>query len=157
MLFGSDIKCDTVEDTFTRPPILSGRFSHSASHQFYSHLPSIDGLVHYISRVICHSSHDRCKSDAQELSDADYFDADWDSISHTLILKAFWSKSPFSEGVWREKHNLPQPGEHALEVGVLSNEKPEEDEELKYSGALTQVGKDSKPCEFLPCSHSSLY
>ena len=53
-----------------------------------------------------------------------------------------------SDGVWREKHILPE-GEHALEVGILTNEKPDEEEELKYSGFLTQVGKDAKPCESL--------
>jgi hypothetical protein len=30
-------------------------------------------------------------------------------------------------------------------VGILMNETPENDEELRYSGFLTQVGKDSKP------------
>ena len=138
---------EDAQDTFSTPPILSGRFSHSASRQFHANVPTIKNLVNYISRVICEPTADRCKSEAGELLDADYLDIDWDSISHTLVLKAFWSKSHMQGGVWREKHNLPQ-GEHALEVGVLVNEKADEEEELKYSGFLTQVGKDDKPCEY---------
>jgi hypothetical protein len=108
-------------------------------------VPSISTLVRFITRTICDSSHDRCKSEASELLHADYLDLDYDSISHTLVLKAFWAKSFLPSGVWREKHILP-PGEHALEVGVLTNEKADEEEELKYSGFLTQVGKAGKPC-----------
>jgi hypothetical protein len=142
-----------MKETFTTPPILSGRFSHSASRQLYTHVPSIDNFVNYLTRVICGPTADRCKSEARELLDADYLDIDWDSISHTLVLKAFWSKSFLPSGVWQEKHILPN-GDHALEVGVLTNETPEEVEELKYSGFLTQVGKDSKFCMCLSC-HSA--
>lgn len=137
-----------IQETFTTPPILSGRFSHSASRQLYASVPSLENFVNYLARVICGPTADRCKSDARELLDADYLDIDWDSISHTLVLKAFSSKSFLESGVWQEKHILPI-GDHALEVGVLSNEMPEEVEELKYSGFLTQVGKDAKFCTCL--------
>lgn len=36
------------------------------------------------------------------------------------------------------------PASGSLEVGVLINEKPEEAEELRYSGFLAQVGSDEK-------------
>jgi hypothetical protein len=140
-----------VQESFTTPPILSGRFSHSASRQFYSYVPTIEDIVHYIVHKICPQSSDDCKIKAQELLLADYVDADYDSISHALVLKAFWSKSHLPNQQWIETHHLPSKSDgSALEVGVLTNEKPDDVEELKYSGFLTQVGKDRAPCTFFP-------
>jgi hypothetical protein len=137
------------QDTFTTPPILSGRFSHSASGQFYSYVPNIEDLVHYMVHKICSLSSDDCKIQSQELLQADYFDFDYDSISHALVLKAFWSKSHLPTRQWTETYHLPS-SDGALEVGVLMNENPDEAEELKYSGFLTQVGKDLQSCMFPP-------
>jgi hypothetical protein len=106
-------------------------------------------FVHSIVFNLCAPSSDECRLKALELILAGYVDADYDSISHTLTLKAFWSKSAHLDGRWKETHHLPA-SDGALEVGVLINEKPDEDEELKYSGFLTQVGKDSSPCTCSP-------
>ncbi|KIW00708.1 uncharacterized protein PV09_07694 [Verruconis gallopava] len=156
-VFGDDVKCDGVETSFTTPPILSGRFSHSASRQFYSYVASLQPLVDRLVREVCPTSDDfGCKSLAQGLLTADYVDLDYNSISHALILKAFWSTSP--DSAWDETHHLSSR-DGALEVGVLSNEKPDEDEELKYSGVLTQVGKDKEPSPVLfsfPARHHPL-
>lgn len=134
------------QKSFTTPPILSGRFSHAASSQLYSYVPSIENLVTYLDQNICTTSDTACTARAQQLLSADYIDTDYDSISHALVLKAFWSKPHQMNSEWNELHLPSENG--AMEVGVLINEKPDEDEELRYSGFLTQVGKDRHPCTF---------
>ena len=71
---------------------------------------------------------------------------DYDSISHALTIKAFWMRSSIGDGSWSEKHR--KSANDTIEVGVLMNENPDEPEELRYSGWLTVLGKDKKPCAF---------
>jgi hypothetical protein len=100
--------------------------------------------VAYIYVKICAQDVD-CQQQALSLASADYVDADYDSISHSLVLRAFWSRSGADDGKW---HGMHRKGERdTVEVGILMNEKPSELEELKYSGVLTVIGQDKKPCK----------
>ena len=71
-------------------------------------------------------------------------DMDYDSISHSVVFKAFWARPPIADGMWHDTHR--KASNDTIEVGVLMNEKPDEPEELRYSGWLTVIGKDKKPC-----------
>ncbi|MCJ1476894.1 protease B nonderepressible form [Lambiella insularis] len=80
---------------------------------------------------------------ADTLSDSDYVDIDFDTISQALTIITFHAGPPFSTG-WTERiSNLK--GAVKAEIGVLANEPPKEPEELSLGGFLTTIGEDSKP------------
>jgi hypothetical protein len=72
-------------------------------------------------------------------------DFDYDSISNAFTISAFWSKSRLDDEKWWETHLLPPQGD-SIEIGALTNETPDEAEELRYSGFLTKIGEDAEPC-----------
>ncbi|KAL1628567.1 protease B nonderepressible form [Neofusicoccum ribis] len=128
------------QDTFIGTPILAERFSMSASSQYHNLLPSLHNLVTYISEKFC--SMDACRDKASTLLFADYVDFDFDTISHALIINAFWAEGPAEGGMWNEE--VSRGKADTMEVGVLNNEVPIEPEELSLSGFLTVVGDDTK-------------
>ena len=69
---------------------------------------------------------------------------DYDSISHSVVFKVFWARSPNADEMWHDTHY--KNANDTVEVGVLTNEQPDEPEELRYSGWLTVIGNDKKPC-----------
>jgi len=125
----------------------------SSARQYYQ-VASIDGVIIYIQQKICDPEDVRCQFRALDLATAEYVDMDYDSISHALTIKAFWTRSSIGDGTWSEKHH--KGSNDTIEVGVLMNENPDEPEELRYSGWLTVVGKDKRPCAFLVSSLSRL-
>lgn len=132
-----------MKETFTAPTMLSDRFSTVAARQYYQ-IASIDGLIVYFQNKICDRLDVQCQLRANDLANADYIDMDYDSISHSVTFKAFWARPPNPDGVWHDTHR--KAVNHTIEVGVLMNEQPDEPEELRYSGWLTVIGKDKKPC-----------
>lgn len=124
-------------------PILSERFSMSSSSQYYQLLPSLSGFVTYIKQTLCTSSDSVCQEHAASLFSATYIDIDFDTISHALILNAFWARKPSVDG-WSETISLRQKDE-TIEVGILTNEKAVDAEDLAFSGFLTVLGQDAKP------------
>ncbi|KAK5017200.1 protease B nonderepressible form [Cryomyces antarcticus] len=153
------------EDTFTSLPILSERFSTSASSQYHSLQPSsLHDLVGYIQQKICPSLDHPCQDQAASLLSATYLDVDFDSISHALVLNAFWVTSPDRSGAWTETIQL-EGDDDTIEVGVLGNEMPTEPEELSLSGFLTVIGEDDRPGATLfsfpsrhhPAPHSPIF
>ena len=166
--FSQELKCDSPSSTFTRPPVLSERFAFASSLQYYSLLPSLNHLVAYLQRNICSRSNPLCAHDASLLNLVDSFDLDYDSISHSLTLTAFWSKppavlyDPVSESTI-EKAWLLDIGKysslHRVEVGVLQSSPPTNSHELKLSGFLTVIGEDDSPKPTLfafPSRHHTL-
>jgi PIG-X / PBN1 len=153
--FGQRLKCGSVDSAFTTPPILSGRFASTASRQYFYYLPSLSELSLYIQKTICGEDGIPCRMRADDLQQADVFDIDYDALSQSLTLKAIWTKGNGDDGKWYETHLKGSGTSDTLEVGVLINEPPLEEEELRYSGFLTQVGKDSTPGESL-CHYGQL-
>ncbi|KAF2841697.1 PIG-X-domain-containing protein [Patellaria atrata CBS 101060] len=156
-VFSNDLKCDSPQETFIGLPILSERFSTTSSFQYYYRLPLLRELVTYIQQKICPTEHSACYENADTLLSASYVDFDYDSISHTLIVKAYWSASPTTAG-WTEAITSPKADE-SIEIGVLGSEKPDEHEELKLGGFLTILGRDDhpKPTRFsFPARHHPL-
>jgi hypothetical protein len=88
---------------------------------------------------MCPLSDKLCRTRAERLRDADYIDIDFDIISHAVNLISYWSPQ-----AWDLSISNTGPNDR-LEVGILSNEKPIELEELNLAGFLTVVGEDTKP------------
>lgn len=68
---------------------------------------------------------------------------DYDAISHALVINALWNEAP-DGGSWHDRIERTRDDE-TIEVGILSNETPEEPEELKLGGFLIVVGEDETP------------
>lgn len=80
---------------------------------------------------------------AAYLSSANYVDIDFDTISQSLNFNAFWDFPPES-AFWDEQIDT-NGGSVKVEVGVLTNEKPTQPEDLSLGGALMVLGEDSNP------------
>lgn len=145
------------QTSFTIPPILSERFAHTASTQYYSILPSLTELVTYIQQKICSQSSAECLRYAELLHSVDTLDIDYDSISHSLRIDAYWSWREGTSKRWTEA--ISTTGSDPVEVGVLSSEDASDPFELSLSGFLTVVGDDEKPAPTLfsfPSRHHPL-
>jgi hypothetical protein len=137
-----------VQKSFVHLPLISERFSSSSAFQFHQSLASLGELTTYIQQKICPSSDGTCHDRALTLLSANYLDIDYDTISHSLVLNAFWERAPES-GMWNDVFQVIGDKDK-VEIGVLTNEKPIEPEELKLGGWLTVVGEDEKPCMMFP-------
>jgi hypothetical protein len=102
----------------------------------------------FIQHEICGPDQFPCRLAAHDLKKADSFDVDFDAVSQTMTLKALWTNPNGDDGKWYEEL-LKGPGDgDTLEVGVLMGEEATEEEELRFSGFLTQIGRDDEPSRF---------
>jgi hypothetical protein len=82
---------------------------------------------------------------AGAVSDADYVDMDYDSISQAVVVTIHWSESPRQpEGGWTESISVPD-NESTIEIGVLSHESNSDPEDIQFGGFLTVLGRDDSP------------
>ena len=152
-IYSQSLRCSTPGVSFSRPDILSERFTSSASLQYYSTLPSLQQLVAWIQRNVCDPADATCRHNAALLSIASYVDFSYDSISHALILTAYWSKAPavlmdpIGEWTTYDHWNLALDGlpNDKNEVGLLQSAPAIEPSELQMEGVLAVVGEDSEP------------
>jgi len=136
--FGN-IDCESPERSFTTLP--NERFSQSASHQYYSPLASITDLAGYMANKLCIATDNNvCSNELERFIYSTQVDIDYDSISHALTITMLLPSKFMSLDVTR-----PPNLQSRLEVGILSNEKPIEIEELSLGGFLTVIGEDMKP------------
>ncbi|KAF2790813.1 hypothetical protein K505DRAFT_281887, partial [Melanomma pulvis-pyrius CBS 109.77] len=142
-VFGHGLICEDATESFIKLPILSERFSMSASTQYYAHVPTLSNLVTYIQSKVCKSSSRSCKDAALSLLSASYVDIDYDTISHAVILNAYWEQAPSTES-WTETISL-SGNEETIEVGVLIHEPNPDPEDIGFGGFLTVLGEDTKP------------
>lgn len=132
------------QESFIKIPVISERFSSATSLQYYHLLPTLDNFVSYIQEYACHDTRDSpCHKKTSTIQSASYVDIDFDAISHSLSINAFWDASVNPHG-WSETVEKSR-SQDKIEVGVLEAEKPTEPEELSLSGFLTVVGEDDKP------------
>ena len=110
---------------------------------YYSLLPSLSKFVRYLE----HAVHESQRSKTFPLLDVSQLDLDCDTISHACILNAYWAK-PRESKLWTDLIQTAN-GDGTLEVGILTNEKPLEPEEISLSGILTVVGDDDRPSVLL--------
>ena len=138
------------QDAFSHIPIAAERFASSASLQYYEYATSaqspfavVKSLVDYLLEKICPKEGNLlCKDHARALDAAEYIDIDYDTISQSLSLSAFFQLKAISQ-TWDER--IEQPKRQAkTEVGVLANEKALRFQELSLGGYLITLGEDSK-------------
>ena len=142
--FSPSLKCDTVQESFSSPPLTSERFSASSTYQYFHILPKIAHFSTFVSTEYC-SSHEGCTSEVLALNEASTLDLDFDAISHAIVLTASWAPGEHP-GVGGTEGMIRRLGaQDSIEVGVLQSEKPDEPEELKFGGYLTVIGEDDKP------------
>lgn len=122
------------------------RFTTSSAFQYYHLLPSLTHLTTYINAKICPSFGDTCRALAITLTEADYVDFDFDTISQALTIITFRAKPPLQRGWTEQIDNLE--GVVKTEVGVLANEPPKEAEDISLGGFLTIIGEDPKPSTY---------
>lgn len=142
-----DVYCRSVKRSFSKPEVISERFSASSTYQLYSRLDTLQRLQIQIARNLCQDN-GQCIQDAATLGGASVLDMDFDAISHAITVTAYWTK----EGVnkFPESHKIVrrvQP-QDSVEVGILQAEKADEPEEIKFGGWLTVLGDRAKPGGF---------
>ncbi|EON66513.1 hypothetical protein W97_05758 [Coniosporium apollinis CBS 100218] len=142
-IFHPEFKCESPRETFISLPILSERFSMSSALQYHQLLPTLSRLVSYIKSEFCSRHDSTCQEHASRLLSASYIDMDYNAISHALVINALWNEAPDGSS-WHDRIERTRDDE-TIEVGILSNETPEEPEELKLGGFLVVVGDDDTP------------
>jgi hypothetical protein len=143
-LFGDDIKCVSQEESFSQSPNLIDTLSSTSPQatQFHHNLPSIDRFVAFLRHSICDLTNIQCADSISYVSLADSVAIDYDATADTITLSTFWSQ-PHSEAAWTEDIGvIGSSGK--VEVGILSNEKAIDAEDLTLGGYLAVVGQDSK-------------
>lgn len=92
---------------------------------------------------MCPSDNQHCKGAAESLASASYVDIDYDTISGMVTSSIFWPHAP-GGGPWNEIIKQSNPSDR-VEVGLLSNRKATEAEELSMEGWLTVLGQNDRP------------
>jgi hypothetical protein len=143
--FGQRLKCDSVETAFTSPPLQSVQSASPASKQYFYYINSLQDFSIWIQKNVCGEDGIPCRLRARDLEKASSIDIDFDAMSQSMTLKTIWTRPNGDDGKWYETLSKGKNAGDTLEVGVLMNEPPEEEETLRYSGFITQVGKDRSP------------
>ncbi|KAF2766712.1 PIG-X-domain-containing protein [Teratosphaeria nubilosa] len=143
-IFG-DIRCNSTLDSFSKPEILSKRFSSASTFQYYSPYPKILTFQSFLAKKVCQEFEGDCVNEVASLAFASSIDINYDVISHAVSFTAFWRSSVQSPAA-RTPARKWKNGD-SVEVGVLHEEDPAayEPEELKFGGYLTVIGEDTKP------------
>ncbi len=150
-----DISTDCAPHPWTRPSVLSERFSSSATYQYfqYSRVRRILDAT-FVQRLLGDKATDdeAARLRVQELDHADYTDVDFDAISSTITLTAVWSPVASAENfnsTRRASGKIRGSGANQrIEVGVLHPEKAKEPEELSLGGFLTVIGDNDHPSTY---------
>ncbi|KAK0309731.1 protease B nonderepressible form [Friedmanniomyces endolithicus] len=143
-VFSPSLRCHSTSSSFSTPPILSERFAHSSSLQYFHRLPKLLHFQSWLARTFCPGVfRGPCPNEVASLSYASYIDIDFDAISHAVTLTAVWRQGIASKAARTPVRVWGEGG--GLEVGVLVPETPDGPEELKLGGFLTVVGEDESP------------
>ncbi|KAL5121698.1 protease B nonderepressible form [Pleosporales sp. CAS-2024a] len=136
-------KCTSTSESSTKLPVLSERFSMSASSQYYTYLASVREIATVLGQRFCKSKgHQDCLALALSISTASYLDIDYDT-TRALVINAGWPSPPDQRG-WTE--TISQNDSAAtVEIGVLNHENNPDPEDIQFGGFLTVLGQDSKP------------
>lgn len=145
-------------------PASPKRFVLSAADHYFEPLPDLIHFEAYIHEKICSTSDKSCQGSARLLQFAQYIDIDYDTVSHSLTISIFHAGFPGSglsstryTSQIEQQHQVQQEatgweeriedfgGSLPTEVGIFSNEKPTQPDELSLSGFLLVIGKDKKP------------
>ncbi|KAI4654574.1 uncharacterized protein J4E79_008448 [Alternaria viburni] len=144
-LISSDLKCLSTSSSSTKMPVLSERFSMSATSQYYSYLDDIDRVRSFFQQKFCKKDgKSYCLDAIDGFALSDYVDVDYDTISRSVVLTAESSNAGSAHEGWTETIRLPSKGA-TVEIGVLSLEGNADPEDVQFGGFLTVLGQDDKP------------
>lgn len=152
-LFGHEIKCHSVKESFSKPSVLSERFAGSATYQYYHALPSLSTFSKRLSANFCSSDLKvrlACETEAEAIEFAASLDIDFDVISHALTVTAAWGPDAKAPANTRPGSGITSRSivklreDDAIEVGLLQGEKAEEVEEMSLGGYLAVLGNGEK-------------
>jgi hypothetical protein len=146
-LIALELKCSSNE-TSIKMPILSERFSMSASSQYYSSLPSIESSIEHFSNLICLGYRDKCEILFNAMRSAAYLDVDYDTITRALVVNVGWSSAPRGSSWNEEIYRGEKDG--TIEIGVLNHEPNPDPEDIQFGGFLTVLGQDGAPSTSSP-------
>lgn len=130
-------------------PVLSERFSMSATSQYYSYLDDIDRVRSFFQQKFCSKDgKSYCLDTIDGFARSDYIDVDYDTISRSVVLTAESSNAGSTNEGWTETIRLPSK-EATVEIGVLSLEGNADPEDVQFGGFLTVLGQDDKPSTYI--------
>ena len=153
-VLSADLKCSSTNETSIKLPILSERFSMSASSQYFAYLDSLGNVLDNFQEKFCKARNDVCKELATQLLTAAYVDVDYDTISRAVVLTAGWSDAEGHEG-WSEKIQLPEK-DSTVEIGVLNHEPNPDPEDVQFGGFLTVLGQDTAPSTYTISTNANI-
>lgn len=159
-LVGSEKKgeCVSVEESFSRPNVLSERFAGMASWQYFASGSDATGerMADSVLGKLCPArggdavAEDGCRVQFGRAQEAMYVDLDFDAIGQAVTITGAWS--PFSSrerpgGEVETANKVVRKARESdrVEVGALQVEESEDAEELALGGFLTVLGEDEKP------------
>lgn len=143
--------CASISHPWTRPSVLSERFSSSATYQYFQYRARPNLNATFVHRLFGDNitNDEAVRLRVDELDHADYTDVDFDAISSTITFTAVWSPVASAENLnatRRASGTIQGSGaDQRIEVGVLHSEKAKEPEELSLGGFLTVIGDNDHP------------
>ncbi|KAI4935588.1 uncharacterized protein J4E92_002879 [Alternaria infectoria] len=138
-------ECSSTSSSSTKVPVLSERFSMSATSQYYSYLDDIDQVRSFFQQKFCKKyGKSHCLDAIDGFAQSDYIDVDYDTISRSVVLTAESSNAGSTNEGRTETIRLPSK-EATVEIGVLSLEGNADPEDVQFGGFLTVLGQDDKP------------
>lgn len=149
-MLGPDLKCSNSSASFSKPPILSERFTSSATYQFYHAPYDLRKVSEYLaSQALTKQGRwpviETLSTTFRRTSSFAYIDVDFDAISHAVTVTAL--TLPNARGNNRDNTLAVRKDDPSdrLEVGILEPQDPDEPEELSLGGYLTVIGEDDHP------------
>ncbi|OKL64529.1 hypothetical protein UA08_00200 [Talaromyces atroroseus] len=131
----------SIQESFSEAPVLTETPSSNPSLQFHHVLPSIDQFVGYLRHMVCDLNDSEC---ADYLLLADFVAIDYDPTTQATSISAFWSQPLLGTTGWTEDITRKHGSAEKVEVGLLSNERAVDPEDISLGGFLTVVGQDNK-------------
>ena len=104
----------------------------------------------YIKEKLCPKGEASCQKDALRLAHADHLDVDYDAVSQTLTMSAYFEGAvkdlgEKERGGWNESISN-YAASVPTEIGILSIQKATQPEDVSLGGFLITLDKD-KPSE----------
>ena len=144
------VGANKLQKALTRPSITSERFASSASLQYHESLPDLNNLVVYVKEKLCPKGETSCQKDALRLAHADHLDIDYDAVSQTLTISAYFEGAVSDLGEKQREGWDESIGDYAAsvptEIGILSMQQATQPDEVSLGGFLVTLDKD-KPSE----------
>ena len=125
-VFGLD-NCQDFKSSFIEIP---------GSYQFYSPLRSASTFVQYLQNHLSEKDTGR-RSEVQSLESAEYIDVTYDAIAQTLVLSSVHAPN---QPKW-DGSSITNAKTSGVELGVLGNITPMEEEGLTLAGFIAELGE----------------